>query len=96
MLYEKKIFFRAFQNLHMKLKNTCDLWNNAIGIPQMIIYGAVFVQTSDLILMVFQALRGGLHYSILVRISLSTVNVAFTGFMCAAFTYCTQLVRHTV
>lgn len=67
-----------------------------MGIPEMIIYGAVFVQSTDLILMVFEAIRGGLQYSSLVRLSLSAANVGFTGFMCISFTYCAQLTRHAV
>lgn len=67
-----------------------------MGVPQIIICGVIFVQATDLILRVFKAFRGGLDYSSLVRLSVSTANVAFTGFMCTAFTYCAELTRNAV
>lgn len=62
----------------------------------MIIYGALLVQTTELGLMEFDAIRSGLSFSSLVRLSLSTAVVSFTSLMCHMFTYCAELTRHAV
>lgn len=62
----------------------------------MIIYGALFVQATEYILMEFEAVRGGLQYASLVRLSVSAVTVTCTTIVCNAFIYTTELTRHAV
>lgn len=88
--------FRTLRRIHKKLRDTCCLWSNAVGIPVMIVFAVTFVQSIDVILMEFQAIRGVLEFSGLVRLSLNFVNVLFNGFLNVAFTHCAVMTQKAV
>lgn len=88
--------YRSIRDVHNKLSDACDVWNQAIGMPQLIIYAAAFLQATDLILTVFEAVRGNLQQSGVVKLPLSYAIVLFTVLLCAGFTYSAELVRQSV